>query len=97
MGISWSSEDKACAFGTGEIPQLDSRQFEATRKAATDLWDATLGTVQIDMAGASDEHVELFWSSLYRSYISPTNITGDNPLYESAEPYYDSLYDGDTL
>ena len=92
MGVSWSGVDKACAFAGSEVPGVDSAQFDATRTAATSVWDATLGTVQIDTDGASDEHVELFWSSLYRAYISPTNITGDNPLYDSSEPYYDSLY-----
>ncbi|EJD51198.1 alpha-1,2-mannosidase, putative subfamily [Auricularia subglabra TFB-10046 SS5] len=91
-GVSWTSVEKACAFAASEIPKVDDAQFETTREAAQAKWDNTLGTVQIDTTGASDEHVVLFWSSLYRSYISPTNITGDNPLYESSEPYYDSLY-----
>ncbi|EJD51200.1 alpha-1,2-mannosidase, putative subfamily [Auricularia subglabra TFB-10046 SS5] len=91
-GVSWTSAEKACAFAASEIPKIDDAQFEATRKAAQDKWDATLGTVQLDTTGADDEHVVLFWSSLYRAYISPTNITGDNPLYESNEPYWDSLY-----
>ena len=44
------------------------------------------------MSGVSEERKVLFWSSLYRTYISPTNVSGDNPLWDSDEPYWDSFY-----
>jgi putative alpha-1,2-mannosidase len=39
-------------------------------------WNKVLGTVEVDATGVSADTQELFWSSLYRTYISPTNITG---------------------
>jgi putative alpha-1,2-mannosidase len=52
-----------------------------------------LGTVEVDATGVSDDSQQLFWTSLYRTYISPTNITGDNPLWSNfTEPYWDSFY-----
>ncbi|KAF7356222.1 Alpha-1-2-mannosidase family protein [Mycena venus] len=90
MGISWTSTAKACAYAEEEIPDISA--FDAIHAAARAKWNDVLGTVQVDATGVSADTQELFWSSLYRTYISPTNITGDNPLWTSTEPYYDSFY-----
>ncbi|KAK7024945.1 alpha-1-2-mannosidase family protein [Favolaschia claudopus] len=90
MGISWTSSDKACAYAEEEIPDISA--FDAIHSAAREKWNEVLGTVEVDATGVSDDTVEMFWSSLYRTYISPTNITGDNPLWTSTEPFYDSFY-----
>ncbi|KAJ6480878.1 alpha-1,2-mannosidase, putative subfamily [Mycena sanguinolenta] len=92
MGISWTSTAKACAYGEEEIPTISSAAFDAVQTAARATWNQVLGTVEVDNTGVSADTQELFWSSLYRAYISPTNITGDNPLWVSTEPYYDSFY-----
>ncbi|KAJ7742828.1 alpha-1,2-mannosidase, putative subfamily, partial [Mycena metata] len=90
MGVSWTSTAKACAYAEEEIPDISA--FDAIQTAARAKWNEVLGTVQVDATGVSDDTQELFWSSLYRTYISPTNISGDNPLWTSTEPYYDSFY-----
>ncbi|KAJ7097271.1 alpha-1,2-mannosidase, putative subfamily [Mycena belliarum] len=90
MGISWTSTAKACAYGEEEIPDIEA--FEDVRAAARAKWNEVLSTVEVDNTGVSNESQVLFWTSLYRSYISPNNITGDNPLWNSTEPYWDSFY-----
>ncbi|KAJ7227841.1 glycosyl hydrolase family 92-domain-containing protein [Mycena haematopus] len=70
----------------------DISAFDNVQAAARATWNNVLGTVVVDNTGVSTDTQELFWSSLYRTYISPTNITGDNPLWNSTEPYYDSFY-----
>ncbi|KAF7365765.1 Glycoside hydrolase family 92 protein [Mycena venus] len=90
MGISWTSAEKACAYAEQEIPDLSA--FDAIHTAARAKWNSILGTVEIDATGVSTDTQQLFWTSLYRTYISPTNITGDNPLWTSSEPYWDSFY-----
>ncbi|KAJ7138850.1 alpha-1,2-mannosidase, putative subfamily [Mycena filopes] len=90
MGISFTSTAKACAYAEEEIPDLAA--FEELRAAARGRWNAVLGTVDVDATGVSHDTQVLFWTSLYRTYIAPTNITGDNPLWESTEPYWDSFY-----
>ncbi|KAJ7210446.1 alpha-1,2-mannosidase, putative subfamily [Mycena pura] len=90
MGISWTSTAKACAFAEEEIPDISA--FDAIQSAARAKWNEVLGTVQVDSTGVSSDTQQLFWTSLYRTYISPTNITGDNPLWVSTEPYWDSFY-----
>ncbi|KAJ7694666.1 alpha-1,2-mannosidase, putative subfamily [Mycena rosella] len=90
MGVSWTSTAKACAYAEEEIPDISA--FDAVHTAARAKWNEVLGTVEVDATGVSNDTQVLFWSSLYRTYISPTNITGDNPLWESSEPYWDSFY-----
>ncbi|KAF8591095.1 glycoside hydrolase family 92 protein [Ramaria rubella] len=90
MGISWTSTDKACSFAEAEIPSLDG--FDDVKAAARAVWNNVLGTIEVDATGVTEDTQQLFWSSLYRAHISPTNITGDNPLWDSTEPFYDSFY-----
>ncbi|KAJ7235600.1 glycosyl hydrolase family 92-domain-containing protein [Mycena haematopus] len=90
MGISWTSTDKACTYAEEEIPDISA--FDAVHAAARAKWNDVLGTIEVDTTGVSADTQELFWSSLYRTYIAPTNITGDNPLWNSSEPYWDSFY-----
>ncbi|KAJ7633678.1 alpha-1,2-mannosidase, putative subfamily [Mycena polygramma] len=90
MGISWISAERACAFAEEEVPDMFA--FDAVRAAARTKWNKVLGTVEVDATGVSADTQELFWTSLYRTYIAPTNITGDNPLWDSSEPYWDSFY-----
>ncbi|KAK7050601.1 glycoside hydrolase family 92 protein [Favolaschia claudopus] len=90
MGVSWTSADKACAYAEAEVPDLSA--FDSIHTAARAKWNEVLGTVEVDATGVSADTQQLFWTSLYRSYISPTNITGDNPLWNSTEPYWDSFY-----
>ncbi|KAJ6571305.1 glycosyl hydrolase family 92-domain-containing protein [Mycena capillaripes] len=90
MGISWTSTAKACAYAEEEIPDLSA--FDTIHTAARAKWNEVLSTVEVDATGVSTDTQQLFWTSLYRTYISPTNITGDNPLWESTEPYWDSFY-----
>ncbi|KAJ7763671.1 alpha-1,2-mannosidase, putative subfamily [Mycena maculata] len=92
MGVSWTSTAKACAYAEEEIPDISSSSFDSVQAAARAKWNDVLNTVEVDATGVSDDTQVLFWSSLYRAYISPTNITGDNPLWVSTEPYYDSFY-----
>ncbi|KAJ7835908.1 alpha-1,2-mannosidase, putative subfamily [Mycena olivaceomarginata] len=91
MGVSWTSTVKACAYAEQEIPDISA--FDTVHTAARAKWNEVLGTVEVDATGVSDDSQQLFWTSLYRTYISPTNITGDNPLWSnSTEPYWDSFY-----
>ncbi|KAF6741810.1 glycosyl hydrolase family 92-domain-containing protein [Ephemerocybe angulata] len=86
VGVSLISAEQACKTAEEEIPDFD---FERVRNEAEGKWDELLGRVQVDVTGRD---VELFYSSLYRTHIAPTDYTGENPKWESEEPYFDSLY-----
>ena len=70
VGMSFISTDRACANAEEEIPDFD---FEGVRKAARDEWNELLGRVQVGTEGADDDTIELFYSSLYRTHISPAD------------------------
>ncbi|KAI9068178.1 glycoside hydrolase family 92 protein [Trametes sanguinea] len=89
VGVSFISTDQACANAEAEIPTFD---FDGTRSAARAAWNDLLGRVQVETDGVDDDTVTLFYSSLYRTHISPADYTGENPLWNSTEPYYDSFY-----
>ncbi|THH17239.1 hypothetical protein EW146_g3530 [Bondarzewia mesenterica] len=94
-GVSFISSDQACANAESEIADFD---FDAVSAAARAEWNAVLERVQVDLledGKNSDEQEDmrvLLYSSLYRSHISPADYSGENPLWDSTEPYYDSFY-----
>ncbi|KIM76707.1 glycoside hydrolase family 92 protein [Piloderma croceum F 1598] len=89
VGVSFISPEQACSNAESEIPDFN---FEGTQASARAQWNELLGRVQVGTKGVDKEVVELFYSSLYRTHISPADYTGENPLWNSTEPYYDSLY-----
>ncbi|KAK2012242.1 family 92 glycosyl hydrolase [Colletotrichum eremochloae] len=89
VGLSFVSVEKACHNAEKEIPAFD---FDGTVRVAESVWSEKLSAVQLDTAGVSEDMKTTFWSGLYRSLLSPQNYTGENPLWESSEPYFDSFY-----
>lgn len=89
VGVSFISVDQACSNAEKEQPDFD---FDGTVSAAEDAWRHKLNVISVDADGVSKELQEIFWSGAYRTMISPQDYTGENPLWESDEPYYDSYY-----
>ena len=89
VGVSFISTQQACNNAEKEIPNFN---FHSVRYAARQAWQEKLNVVQVNAGGASDELQTVFWSGVYRSMISPQDYTGENPLWTSTEPYYDSYY-----
>ncbi len=87
VGLSFLSTDQACANAEAEIPRFD---FDRTVGAAEAAWRDKLSVVEVDATGVSEMLQTTFWSGLYRAFLSPQNYTGENQLWESAEPYFDS-------
>lgn len=89
VGVSFMSVNQACANAEKEQPDFD---FDGTVEVAKDAWRKKLNVVSIDAEGVSKDLQTVFWSGAYRSFISPQDYTGENPLWKSDEPYYDSYY-----
>lgn len=89
VGVSFISVDQACSNGEEEIPKFD---FDGTLQAAEQVWKEKLSVISINANGVSDELQTVFWSGVYRGMLSPQDYTGENPLWKSSEPYYDSYY-----
>ncbi|KAI5196755.1 putative mannosidase [Aureobasidium subglaciale] len=89
VGLSFISTAQACENAEKEIPDFD---FEATRNAAQQAWTDKMSVIAVTPGTVSAEFQTIFWSGLYRASISPQDYTGENPLWNSTEPYYDSFY-----
>ncbi|GAB7348142.1 hypothetical protein MBLNU459_g6158t1 [Dothideomycetes sp. NU459] len=89
VGVSFISVTQACSNAEREIPGFD---FDATRSTAQQAWSDKLGSISITAGGVNESLQTVFWSGVYRAAISPQDYTGENPLWSSTEPYYDSYY-----
>lgn len=80
VGLSFFSVDQACRNAERELPGFD---FEAARAAAEEAWRTKLSPVVVDSTGVDTSLQRLFWSSLYRTFISPQDYTGKLCLQET--------------
>ncbi|KAJ5884699.1 hypothetical protein N7495_009209 [Penicillium taxi] len=89
VGVSFISVSQACENAEKEQPDFD---FDGTVTAAEKAWREKLNVISVDSDGVSTDLQTTFWSGAYRALISPQDYTGENPLWKSDEPYYDSYY-----
>ncbi|KAF8252735.1 hypothetical protein K440DRAFT_577583 [Wilcoxina mikolae CBS 423.85] len=90
IGVSWISEDKACQFIKDEISN-DNDAYETTVQGVRDAWDkevlSKITTTETDV-----QKLQLLYTSLYGMFLLPSDRTGENPGWESSEPYYDDIF-----
>ena len=91
VGMSFISADQACQNAENEIsgPNWD---FEQIKQNAGDAWREKLSVVSVQPDGVKDGYLSTFYSAVYRTMMSPQDYTGENPLWQSTEPYFDSFY-----
>nr|POE56716.1 putative secreted glycosidase [Quercus suber] len=89
IGVSFLSSSRACRNAEHEIADWD---FDATRSAARDGWKAKFANIEVQPGGASIDLQKTFFTGIYRTMLSPQNYSNENPLWASAEPYFDSFY-----
>jgi predicted alpha-1,2-mannosidase len=87
VGISFLSVEQARRNLGSEIPGFD---FDRVHADAVSAWNRALGAVELK--GATAEQEQMFYTALYRSMLMPVDRTGENPLWQSDEPYYDDFY-----
>jgi predicted alpha-1,2-mannosidase len=87
VGISFLSVDQAKRNATEEVPSFD---FEAVRDRLIDTWNKALASIELH--GETQEQRSMMYTALYHAMIMPTDRTGENPLWQSNEPYYDDYY-----
>ncbi len=86
VGVSFLGTAAACQSVTDEIPAWD---LGIVRSAAVRAWNDVLGRIVIDGAGADAQAKTIFYTALYHAHLMPTDRTGENPRWKSAEPSYD--------
>lgn len=87
VGMSFLSRERACQNAEREVPKFD---FEQTVKLAEEAWREKLAVVKVDETDVDPALLVTFWSGLYRTMVSPQDYSGENQLWESQEPYFDS-------
>ena len=87
IGISFVSESQARANLLREIPDFDAGKVYGQALAA---WDRALSP--LTLRGATAEQQRMVYTAIYHSMLMPVDRTGENPLWHSAEPYYDDFY-----
>ena len=89
VGVSFISEDQACSNMNGQIP--DGTTLETVTTNLRKLWtDEILSKVTTTESDTTK--LQLLYTSLYHMNLLPTNKTGENPEWTSAEPYYDDSF-----
>lgn len=91
VGMSLVSVEQACKNAEREVP-APGFDFDSHVATAEAVWRSKLDVIRIEDGGVSGVLLKAFWSGVYRSMISPQDYTGENPLWNSTEPYYDSFY-----
>lgn len=91
VGLSFIDSSQACSNAEREIPVIQN-SFETVVDAQRTAWTEKLSVVKINPGHANLELQTIFWSGIYRNMLSPQNYTGENPLWNSTEPYFDSWY-----
>jgi putative alpha-1,2-mannosidase len=90
VGISFMSIDKACAYKDAEL----SWTIEGAAQAARDEWNRDVfSKIRVGTSKkANKTRLTLLYSSLYFMHLIPSERVGENPLWESDEPYWDDFY-----
>jgi len=90
VGVSMVSSAQACSSAETEIPNFD---FEDTKSAAEAIWRTKLSPIVASPNGITDMSIlKNLYSGIYRTMVNPQDYTGENPLWQSDEPYFDSFY-----
>jgi putative alpha-1,2-mannosidase len=87
--ISWISKDKACKNLNDEIPE--DTDFSKLVEDTKNVWNSEVLS-KITTTTTNATNLELLYTSLYFMNLSPTNQTGENPGWTSAEPYYSDTF-----
>ncbi|KAF2196787.1 hypothetical protein GQ43DRAFT_484658 [Delitschia confertaspora ATCC 74209] len=91
VGISFMSVEKACAYKNEELASWD---LQKTAQSARDEWNRDVfSKIRVDTGeSANKTRLALLYSSLYFMHLIPSERIGENPLWESDEPYWDDFY-----
>ena len=87
VAISFVSAEQARKTIGEEAPAWS---FDAVRKASVNEWNNALSKIQLH--GETDSKRIQFYAAMYHTMLMPSERTGENPGWQSSEPYYDDYY-----
>lgn len=68
---------------------ISERSFKYLDNKAKEIWNEAL--TKIEVKGGSERDREVFYTSLYHSFIKPGDFTGENPFREDDCPFFFDL------
>jgi putative alpha-1,2-mannosidase len=80
---------KACNSLDSEISENTSLQ--SLVDTAKERWNTNIFS-KIQISSTNDSDHQLLYSSMLGMFMIPSNRTGENPGWTSAEPYYDDIF-----
>jgi predicted alpha-1,2-mannosidase len=86
VGISYVGLENA----RKNLTQTDGRTFDQVKAAGQQKWRDFLGKIEVQ--GGTPEQRQLFYTALYRTVVMPTDVTGENPRWQSSEPHFWDFY-----
>jgi predicted alpha-1,2-mannosidase len=89
VGISFVSTAQACGNVNTQIPP--GTTLSTLTSNAKQVWNKEVLS-KITTTESNLSNLQLLYSSMYHMHLLPSNRTGENPLWTSAEPYYDDIY-----
>ena len=90
VGVSFISTEQACQNVDAQIPA--GTDLETLTQQTKDAWNNEVLNKITTTDTSNLTNLQLLYSSLYHMNIIPTNKTGENPLWDSSEPYYDDIF-----
>lgn len=88
IGISFISTLKARQNIQTEIPHWS---FNQVVNEVRNNWETLFKKLEID-ATATPAQKSMFYTALYHTMLMPVDRTGENPLWNANQPYYDDFY-----
>ncbi|HLT36325.1 MAG TPA: GH92 family glycosyl hydrolase [Enhygromyxa sp.] len=90
LAISYVSIEQAEA----NLAELDGQSFDATRAAAVESWEQELGRIRV--LGGTNQQRQLFYSALYRTFLTPTIFNDLGGQYRGFDKQVHEAADGFT-
>jgi predicted alpha-1,2-mannosidase len=85
--VSMKSVENAKQF---LMDELENGKFETLKKTAQQSWEKQLS--KINIKGGSVDQRSLFYTCLMRTMLTPSDRTGDAPLWNSNDAYWDDQF-----
>jgi predicted alpha-1,2-mannosidase len=89
VGISFISTSQACSNVNSQIPAGTTLSTLTTN--AMQIWNEEVLS-KVATTETNLNNLQLLYSSIYFMHLLPSNRTGENPLWNSTEPYYDDTF-----
>lgn len=89
VGVSFISSEQACSNVNAEIP--DGATLEDVRDETRESWNSQVFS-KVTTTETNVTKLNQLYTALYFMHLLPTNKTGENPLWESDEPYFDDIF-----